>query len=182
MINLSEIVLKQISGEEFQQIHDVWYRKQTENRRSDTAEILSPLISSSYNELLNDFLETEYSDQVSVNKNGIWVKYYSRKMCERDISEISRIARNDRYKKGHLELHFKLDQMHTSLNRVMVKFVDIAGIIFGYEVMVPNKHHHLFSWEGELNFQKTKTFGLWLPITKKQTQRIFLLRPKFSFG
>jgi hypothetical protein len=165
MIRLSEIILRQIRSSEFDKIHGIWYKKQKDTKGMDCAVLVSCLKYFSYEELIESFRKSEYRDRIRVNKHRKWQNYYTRKMEKRHVNEIADIAKHDRFKKGHLELNFKIE--YDTLDFIKLKFVELEDGIFAYEIMFPNKYHYVFTWEKEPEFEKSNTFALWMPKDQK---------------
>ena len=165
MLALQDITLRNIRSSEFNRLHNIWYKNQKIEKSMDTAFLVLPLKSNSYVELIESFLESEHCDRICVNKYGKWQKYYTRKMEKSNVKEIAEIAKNDRFKKGHLELNFKLEPQ--TLDYIKLKFVEFEEGIFAYEVMFPNKYHFVFKWETEPRFKRSTTCGLWVPSGKR---------------
>ena len=160
-MDLFGICLDQITDEKFEMFRGFWHRRTRDSKNFNYVKIATPLSSSDYRALLEEFLECPYNDKVSVNDRGTWKKYYTRKMRERDISEIAEIAKRDNIKRGHLEFYFKTYH----LANTKIKFVERDGLIIGYEMMFPKLHSELFSWLRKPELLMDESYGLWVPRT-----------------
>ena len=159
---LSEIVLTQVTDKSFEELHRLWYSiLLTNNQSNDYVKILAPVNSTDYRTLIRDFLDADYSDRISVNNRGIWQKYYKRRTNKRDVNEISKIAKADGIKKGHLEFYFKKNRY--SKEQTKIKFIELEGRIIGYEMLFSRTHAELFNLEGRFEFKWDKIYGLWSP-------------------
>ncbi|MEK6967072.1 MAG: hypothetical protein AABX51_00400 [Nanoarchaeota archaeon] len=157
-MNLRDICLEQITREEIEQLHRLWYPTNMKHCVLNPFRILTPFNSSSYIHLLEDFVYTQYSDRVSVNNKGKWFKYYTRKMCQADLVEAVQIAQSDCYGQGHLELGFIPERFGEPIK---IKFAEIGGLIWGYDLLFPMEYSYLFSWASQPILRLPDCRGVW---------------------
>ncbi len=164
-MQLTDIVLEQVSEKEFGELHNFWYDHRHRRTFSDMARIITPLRSPDYRSLMREFLEHEYSDRICVNCSpGIWKRYAKRNMKEGEIDEIIKLVQNNKEKKGHFELCFRRHKK--SKTSTEIKIVEFSGELVGYALRFHNVYANLFHWITEPKREGHVCFGLWVPTTQ----------------
>jgi hypothetical protein len=160
-MDLKKILLEQITDTEFKRLRSFWFKKTRPSEDFDFARIIKPLTAENYDVLLEEFVVNAYSDKVSVNKVGKWIRYYTRNITPANIQEIAEIASADRFKKGHLELYFKVAAFEEEHLRIC--FAEINSLIVGYHIQARRQHYNLFSWTKQPQLQKKSFYAIWIP-------------------
>ncbi|MBI4154836.1 hypothetical protein HY498_01985 [Candidatus Woesearchaeota archaeon] len=179
-LDLSKIFLELISAEEFDKIHESWLLNSenfgaTPKHKKDYAKISNPITEVDYYNLINRFLNTEFADQISVRdreNSRNWRKNYARflRTDEKEIEELVKLARDDPFKVGHLELYIKPYPREnlrypSQLDRIKIVFTEENDRVMSYKIQFPTNKpfYKFFNWNREPNFSRKEIYALWSP-------------------
>ena len=163
-MRLSEILLAVIDEDEFSNKHSFWYPKWNNHRSAKyytKLGILEPFVFRDYREVIDDFIKSEFCSSISLVNREDLERYFIDDLSDGKIDYIDRIANQDRLRRGNFELHFKCRR--DSKHHADLKFVDIGGAVYSYEINFPVNLASLFTWKRGFNFDRWKFKGLWLP-------------------
>ncbi len=110
------------------------------------AQIVIPWSATSYDQLLQEFIDHPDADEIAVNNKGHWEHRYKRYLHGSDLQRIANIAKEDWWKKNFLDLYFKTypNMLH---ERTKIGFTERDDVIVGYEMRFPFDNAHFFDWD-----------------------------------
>lgn len=167
---LSDIVLVQVTEERFKPLRQAWSRNRnngdgagivgTDVRRHRGSErlieVITPLVSDDYRDILRRFADHTLSYKVAVNKRGNWRKYYKdsrRGFGSKVIDEIAEIAEQDKFKINHFELYFwdGADPKDRTNRTPRLRFMEHNNKIVSYNVLIPFRYASAFTWQSDFS-------------------------------
>ena len=115
MVRLSDVLLEQVTAQEFARLNEFWYGKPLDGD-FNPVRILRPLTFGSYRTLVLEFLDFQYSDKICVYNNK-WAHYIVKRMNKKDVQKVCKTAKLDKVKRGHLEVHLNGGIMYPTVLR-----------------------------------------------------------------
>ena len=164
-MDLNSIVLEEITQEQFQNISFFW-NKDIRMRNDDTySQIVKPIIYEDYKQLIHEFVDAEYADEIAVFIDPKWwIKQYVRRITDKEIEKMAEIAKKDPHKRNYLELKFTEDS-YLKLDRLELSFTECNEKIIGYDINIPFSMIGLFNTVPVHNPKNHYRYNkaLWLP-------------------
>ena len=157
MVRLSDVLLEQVTAQEFARLNEFWYGKPLDGD-FNPVRILRPLTFGSYRTLVLEFLDFQYSDKICVYNNK-WAHYIVKRMNKKDVQKVCKTAKLDKVKRGHLEVHLNGGIMYPTV----LRFSEQNDTIVNYEVFFTPVYGRQFGWRKPPQNSDQYSRGLWVP-------------------
>ncbi len=153
-----QIDLEEVTLDEFERMEDFWGKRRKKNSIGILSKVSTPIIETSYEELIYKICLHPRASIISVNLRGTWLKMPARDMEDEDFQRFAEIAANDRYKRNYLEVKL---QKGSKDHRSVIGFTEWKGRIIGYELSLNADHEYMFRTSSSGPYLYNN--GLWVP-------------------
>lgn len=173
IMGIENIVLEQVTPEEYQRMQDFWHKKRKLKQDSVYSRVINPLRypAEDYERILFDLVSMEYANELCVNDCGKWMRRYINRILESEVREMARIAANDTWKIFYLEMKFlprEKRRLPYRPRQIHIEFVEYNNEVIGYVVDVPASLGHLI--RTDVKDEHLYNWGLWVPETIIQSK------------
>ena len=101
-----KLIKKLLKNSGVKKLYSEWFSEKENYGNKNYFEIIKPMKFPNYKTLIKEFIKYELGDLVSINNNGKWNKRFKRHVWKKEIEELSKIAEEDTFLRGPLELYF----------------------------------------------------------------------------
>ena len=163
-VELSDVILEQVTPEEYTELTKSWYQKLREPRTDCIfARIISPFFYSTYQELIEDFSQSESALLLVFKGWDGRDKHFIYQLEPELMRKIAEESEDDESYLGPLDLQFRTQK--DLRIKTGISFIRKRHQIVGYKTDGPIADYDAFTWKEQPVFGADKRFihGLWVP-------------------